>query len=50
MDMLRSAVSMLHAQCDQCLTKVERLFPDEERKLGIGMVTILTVCLLILLP
>ena len=34
---------MLHAQCDQCFTKVERLFSDEERKRGIGMVTTLTV-------
>lgn len=41
MDMLRSAVSMLHAQCDQCLTKVERIFHDDERKQGIGMASLL---------
>jgi len=39
---------MLHAQCDQCLTKVERIFPDEERKQGIGMATLLSVITLLL--
>lgn len=34
---------MLHAQCDQCLTKVERIFHDEERRRGIGIATLLSV-------
>ena len=34
---------MLHAQCDQCLSKLERIFSDDERKQGIGMVSIVTV-------
>ena len=41
MEMLRGAVLMLHAQCDQCLTKVERIFPASDNKEGIGMVVLM---------
>jgi len=50
MEMLRGAVLMLHAQCDQCLTKVERIFPANsyegigDSKEGIGKMIIVVDC------